>query len=215
MIWTTNIKALARYNSNENSYLLNETFLYKPNFHPIQDSDAGVVYVTINMSGSVDEMMNEAFLNIEADFFSQPNLHCFVSEIRIIFSCDGGIVPKGFEIIDFITEWNATKGVKISFICTGLNASMAIPIIACGYNVYATENAKFLIHDISSGTNGKVHDMKNVIEYFEMLKTDIIKVLKKNTKLSTQKLKGMMDKEHYFDAKTAVQYGLVDEIITY
>ena len=93
--------------------------------------------------------------------------------------------------------------------------SMALIIFAAGHKRLASKYATFMYHEASYGTEGKVMHHKQEIK--ETDRTDKIcdEYLISKTKFTAKQLKDIKDKraEWYFDVKTAVKYGLVDEVI--
>jgi len=71
-----------------------------------------------------------------------------------------------------------------------------------------------MIHQPSSGTRGKGTDMeidlKETLEVKEML----AKIMAKNTGQKLSKVKADMERDYWMSPQEAVQYGLVDKVLS-
>ena len=71
-----------------------------------------------------------------------------------------------------------------------------------------------MIHQPSSGTRGMVTDMeidlKETLEVKEML----AKIMAKNTGQKLSKVKADMERDYWMSPQEAVQYGLVDKVLS-
>ena len=76
------------------------------------------------------------------------------------------------------------------------------------------EHAFMLIHQLSSGMWGKFEDMKDDMKNNEMLMKKIIGIYEEHTNIPKSKIKDILKRDIWWDAKTCLKYGLVDDIIT-
>lgn len=76
-------------------------------------------------------------------------------------------------------------------------------------------NCRCMIHSISAGSQGTMHNLENEMEEFRWIQDQYIKALSKETKMTKKQIKKLLDKkiDVYFDAEQAVKYGIADEII--
>ena len=133
------------------------------------------------------------------------------ADISLYINSPGGSVYDGMAIYDtmnFIKPDVATYGI-------GLQASMGAFLLSSGAKGkrFCLPHAKVMIHQPSSGTRGKVTDMeidlKETLEVKEML----AKIMAKNgQKLS--KVKADMERDYWMSPQEAVQYGLVDKVLS-
>ena len=171
-------------------------------------------YIEAFIDGEVDEDMYYAFVEVIQEIKKRENAELrYTSEVRITFSSIGGSVTCGFSIIDMIDLHNSTSPVKISFVATGGNFSMAIPILCSGFNRYCFEYSKFMIHQVSGGAFGKVNDMEKRVTFSRELNEDIVSYIKSKTLLGDDKISEIFKEEHYFNAEKALEYGIVHNII--
>ena len=131
--------------------------------------------------------------------------------IKLIINSFGGELYSGLALIDVIDN----SQTPIHTICHGSAMSMALIVFAAGHHRYASKYATFMYHEASYETEGKVIHHKQEIK--ETDRTDKIcdDYLISKTKFTTKLLNDVKDKraEWYFDVKTAVKYGVVDEIL--
>ena len=79
---------------------------------------------------------------------------------------------------------------------------------------YIHEHAFMLIHQLSSGMWGKFEEMKDDMKNNEMLMKKIIGIYEEHTNIPKSKIKDILKRDLWWDAKTCLKYGLVDDIIT-
>jgi len=60
---------------------------------------------------------------------------------------------------------------------------------------------------------GKFEDMKDDMKNSELLMETIIKIYEEHTRIPRSELKEILKRDIWWDAKTCLDYGLVDEII--
>lgn len=134
------------------------------------------------------------------------------ADISLYINSPGGSVYDGMAIYDtmnFIKPDVATYGI-------GLQASMGAFLLSSGAKGkrFCLPHAKVMIHQPSSGTQGKVTDMeidmKETLEVKEML----AKIMAKNTGQKLTKVKSDMERDYWMTPDEAVKYGLIDKVLT-
>ena len=70
-----------------------------------------------------------------------------------------------------------------------------------------------LIHQLSSGLYGKYNELEDDMENNKHLMTTIKSIYKRYTTIPMKKLDEILKHDLWFDSKTCLKYGLVDEII--
>ena len=132
--------------------------------------------------------------------------------------------PKDFDIvtsakpqqIERLIKKTIPVGKKFGVIITiidGCAASAATFMSVVGAKRKINANAYMLIHQLSSVAWGKyaelVDDKKNVDEFMRKIK----EIYKKYTKVPVKELDKILSHDLWWNAKTCLKYGLVDEII--
>ena len=71
-----------------------------------------------------------------------------------------------------------------------------------------------MIHEVSSGTFGKVTEMQEHLEHSKNLNTKLRKIIVDKTNLNWKLVKEYtINKDKWFNAKEAKYYGFVDKIL--
>jgi ATP-dependent Clp protease, protease subunit len=133
-------------------------------------------------------------------------------DIKLYINSPGGVVNDGLAIYDtiqFITPDVQTIGI-------GLQASMGAFLLSSGTKGkrFALPNSRIMIHQPSSGTQGKVTDQEITLRESIYLKQRLNEILAKNTGQKLTKIEKDMDRDYWMSSDEAVKYGLIDQVIT-
>ena len=136
-------------------------------------------------------------------------------EINLYINSPGGSVTDGLAIVDTM---NYIK-CPVSTTCIGLAASFGAVLLANGEKGkrYATPNAEILIHQPLIGGHGITGQTTDIQIHAEnMLKTRerLTKILSERTGQPLERVMEDTERDHYMTAEEALQYGLIDEILT-
>ena len=131
--------------------------------------------------------------------------------IKLYINSPGGSVYDGLAIIDtmnFIEPDVETIGI-------GLQASMGAMLLSSGAqgHRYCLPNARIMIHQPSSGTEGKITDQELMLKEGIFLKKRLAEIFAKNTGKSLDQVEKDMDRDHWMSAEEALAYGIIDKII--
>lgn len=133
-------------------------------------------------------------------------------DIQMFINSPGGEINAGMAILDTI---NYIK-CDVSTIAVGLAASMGSLLLAHGAKGkrFALPNSKIHIHQPLGGVQGQASDI--AIEAEEILKTreQLYKMLAKQTGQSIKQIEKDADRDKYFTALEAKEYGLIDKVIS-
>ena len=132
-------------------------------------------------------------------------------DIQFYINSPGGAVTAGMAIYDTMQYIKA----DVSTICIGMAASMAAFLLAAGAEGkrMALPNAEIMIHQPAAGTQGKVTDMAIDVERFLRIKKRMNKILADNTGRTVEEIQQDTERDHWFTADEAKEYGLVDQVI--
>ena len=130
-------------------------------------------------------------------------------EIYIHINSGGGDVFAVLSCIHLIEN----NKININTIVEGQACSAATILSIIGKKRQITQNSYMLIHNISSGFWGKMHEFEDEMKNLKLLTKDIRKMYNKYTNINTRQLDQLLKKDLLLHAKTCVSYGLVDEII--
>ena len=121
----------------------------------------------------------------------------------------GGSVFAGMSSVDYILN----SKVPVTTVIDGCAASAATIMSVVGHHRVMHKHAFMLIHQISSAMWGKFEEMKDDMKNSELLMETIIRIYEEHTRIPRNELKEILKKDIWWDAKTCLDYGLVDEII--
>ena len=130
-------------------------------------------------------------------------------DICLYINSPGGEVSSGLAIIDTI---NFVKS-KVRTIVVGMAASMAAVILTCGDKRCALLNAEVMIHQPLGGIQGQATDIKIVADHIIKIKEKLVKKMTDKTKKKASIIEADMERDFYMDAKEALEYGIIDEIL--
>ena len=136
-------------------------------------------------------------------------------EINLYINSPGGSVTDGLAIVDTM---NYIK-CPVTTTCIGLAASFGAVLLANGEKGrrYATPNAEILIHQPLIGGNGitgQTTDIKIHAENMIKTRERLNKILSERTGKPLEQIMQDTERDHYMTAEEALEYGLIDEILT-
>jgi ATP-dependent protease ClpP protease subunit len=82
-----------------------------------------------------------------------------------------------------------------------------------GKKRFIHKNSFMLIHQLSTFVHGKYEEFKDEIRNQELLMDTIKRSYKQNSKMSDEQINDLLKHDLWLDSKTALEYGLVDEIV--
>src|SRR2546429_8010359 len=132
-------------------------------------------------------------------------------EIHLYINCPGGSVTATLAIYDTMQFLEC----PISTYCMGLAASGAAIILAAGTKGkrYALPHSKIMVHQPWGQVGGQVSDIE--IQANEILKDRerLNQILAKHTGQPIEKIQLETDRDRYFSAQEAKEFGLVDDVL--
>ena len=132
-------------------------------------------------------------------------------DIKLYINSPGGSVYDGLAIYDTIQYIKP----DVQTIGIGLQASMGAFLLSSGTKGkrVALPNSRIMIHQPSSGTQGKVTDQEITLRESIYLKQRLNEILSKNTGQDISKIEKDADRDYWMSAEEAKKYGLIDEVI--
>ena len=133
-------------------------------------------------------------------------------DIKLYINSPGGSVYDGLAIIDTMNYIEP----DVQTIGIGLQASMGAMLLSCGAKGkrFALPNARVMIHQPSSGTQGKITDQEIMLKEGIFLKKRLAEILAKNTGKKVDQIIKDMDRDNWMSSDEAKDYGIIDEVIT-
>ena len=134
---------------------------------------------------------------------------CESIPINLYINSCGGEVSSALAIVDLILR----SPIPINTIIEGEACSSATLISIVGHKRFITTNSHMLIHQVSGGMWGKMSEFEDEMKNIKKFNNKLIKLYKKYTNLSEDKLNKILKKDISWSSKTCLKHGLVDEII--
>ena len=134
------------------------------------------------------------------------------ADIFLYINSPGGSVTAGMAIYDtmqFVPCDVATYGM-------GLAASMGQFLLAAGAKGkrYALPHARIMMHQPSAGIGGTASDITIQAEQFAATKKEMARLIAQHTGQPVERIEEDSDRDRWFTAAEAKEYGLVDHVVT-
>jgi len=133
-------------------------------------------------------------------------------EIYLYINSPGGSVTAGLAIYDTMQYIRP----EVSTLCVGQAASMAAWLLASGAKGkrFALPHCRIMIHQPLGGVQGQATDIDIQAREILRLREEMNNILVKHTGQSLKKIEKDTDRDMFMGGKQAVEYGLVDEVIS-
>lgn len=133
-------------------------------------------------------------------------------DIKLYINSPGGSVYDGLAIYDTIQYIKP----DVQTIGIGLQASMGAFLLSSGTKGkrVALPSSRIMIHQPSSGTQGKITDQEITLREGIYLKKMLNEILAKNTGQKLSKIEKDVDRDFWMSAEEAQKYGIIDEVIS-
>ena len=138
-------------------------------------------------------------------------------EINFYINSPGGSITDGMAIVDTM---NYIK-CPVSTVCVGLAASMGAVLLASGEKGkrFAMPNSEILIHQPliggqGGGLSGQATEIKIHADHMVKTREKLTKLLSERTGQPIEVIERDTERDHYMTAQEALDYGLIDGIMT-
>ena len=133
-------------------------------------------------------------------------------DIMLYINSPGGVITAGMAIYDTM---NLIKS-DVSTICLGEAASMGAFLLSAGAKGkrMALPSARIMIHQPLGGARGQATDIEIEAKEIRRMKDMLIGIMAENSGQSFDKVKEDCERDHYLSAAEAVEYGLIDKVVT-
>ncbi len=134
-------------------------------------------------------------------------------DIYLYINSPGGSVTAGMAIYDtmqYVKPDVATVGM-------GLAASMGQFLLTAGTpgKRFITPHTRVLMHQPMGGAGGSATDIRINADLILQMKRELAEIIAKNTGKSVEQIEKDSDRDKWFSAKEALEYGFVDHIVTH
>lgn len=163
-----------------------------------------IVFIGSAIDDDVSNLVIAQLLFLESD---DPE-----KDIYVYVNSPGGSVTAGLAIYDTL------RYVKpdVATLCVGQAASMAAILLSAGKKGkrFALPHARILIHQPIGGFQGQATDIDIHAREILRLREELNNILAKTTGQSVKKVQQDTERDFFMSGEEAVQYGIIDEVIT-
>ncbi len=133
-------------------------------------------------------------------------------DIHLYINSPGGVVTAGLSIYDTMQYIKC----DVSTICMGMAASMGSFLLAAGTKGkrYSLPNSEIMIHQPSGGAQGQATDIMIHAAHIQKTKDRLNRILAERTGQPIDVIARDTERDNFMDAQQALEYGLIDKIIT-
>jgi ATP-dependent Clp protease protease subunit len=133
-------------------------------------------------------------------------------DINLYIHCPGGVISAGLAIYDTMQIIRP----EVSTICVGLAASMGTVLLCAGAKGkrFALPHATIHMHQAAGGVQGQATDMEIAAREIMRQQEILRNILVTHTGQPVDKITHDTDRDFYLDPQQALEYGIVDEILT-
>ena len=134
-------------------------------------------------------------------------------DISLYINSPGGEVYSGLAILDTM---NFIKP-QVSTICVGMAASMAAVLLSAGAKGkrFCLPNSRVMIHQPLGGYQGQATDIEIHAREILKVKGRMNELMAHHTGQSLEQIERDTERDRFLSAAEAVEYGLVDSILTH
>lgn len=132
-------------------------------------------------------------------------------EIQMYINSPGGIIYAGLAIYDTMQMISN----PISTVAVGVTASFGTVLLTAGTKGrrYTLPNATIHMHQPLGGAQGQATDIEIQAKQILRLKALLLGIIAKHTNQPLEVIERDSDRDYYLEAKQAVEYGLVDQVL--
>ena len=163
-----------------------------------------IVFIGQPIDDDIANLVVAQLIHLESD---DPD-----KDISVYVNSPGGSLHAGLAIYD------AMQYVRpdVQTLCYGMAMSAGSLILTGGAKGkrLTLPNSRILIHQPSSGFNGQSTDIEIHAREILELRALLEEIYARHTDLSREQVHDDMERDRFFSAEQAVEYGLVDRIVT-
>ena len=133
-------------------------------------------------------------------------------DIHFYINSPGGSVSAGMSIYDTM------QFIKpdVSTMCMGMAASMGAILLTAGAKGkrFSLPHSRVMIHQPLGGMQGQASDIEIHAREILLIKERLNQIIAERTGQPLEKVINDTDRDNYWSAQAAVEYGLIDKVLT-
>jgi ATP-dependent Clp protease protease subunit len=163
-----------------------------------------IVFIGTPIDDQIANLVVAQLIHLESD---DPD-----KDIAIYINTPGGQVYAGLAIYDTMQFIKP----EVQTICVGIAMSMGALLLAGGAHGkrFALPNSRILIHQPSGGFQGQASDIEIHARESLALRARVDEIYAKHTNKPVEQVHEDMERDRFFKADEAVEYGLIDQILS-
>ena len=164
-----------------------------------------IVFVGTPIDDQIANLVVAQLLHLES---SDPD-----KDISMYINTPGGSIYSGLAIYDTMQFIKP----QIQTICVGIAMSMGSLLLTAGAKGkrYSLPNSRILIHQPSAGFEGQSTDIEIHAREILKIRARIDELYAKHTEQPVEQVHVDMERDRFFKADEAVEYGLIDRVIAH
>lgn len=133
-------------------------------------------------------------------------------DIHLYINSPGGVVTAGMAIYDTMQYIKP----DVSTICVGSAASMGAVLLTAGAKCkrYALPHARVMIHQPLGGVQGQASEIEIHAREILRMREELNGILASRSGQDIEVVARDTDRDNFMSAQDAVEYGLIDEVLT-
>jgi ATP-dependent Clp protease protease subunit len=162
-----------------------------------------IIFITGPVEDGMSALIVAQLLFLEAE---NPK-----KEISMYINSPGGVVTSGLAVYDTMQFIRPA----VSTLCTGQAASMGSLLLAAGHKDmrFALPNARIMVHQPSGGFQGQASDIMIHAQEILNIRKRLNEIYVKHTGQPIKKIEEALERDQFFTAEAAKEFGLVDKVI--
>lgn len=162
-----------------------------------------IIFITGVVEDGMSTLVVAQLLFLEAD---NPK-----KEIAMYINSPGGVVTAGLAVYDTMQFIRPA----ISTLCVGQAASMGSLLLTAGRKDmrFALPNARIMVHQPSGGFQGQASDIMIHAQEILNVRKRLNEIYVKHTGQPLKKIEDALERDMFFTADAAKEFGLVDKVI--
>ena len=162
-----------------------------------------IIFITGPVEDGMSALIVAQLLFLEAE---NPK-----KEISMYINSPGGVVTSGLAVYDTMQFVRPA----VSTLCVGQAASMGSLLLAAGHKDmrFATPNARIIVHQPSGGFQVQASDIMIHAQEILNIRKRLNEIYVKHTGQPIKKIEEALERDQFFTADAAKEFGLVDKVI--
>ena len=168
------------------------------------------IYFYAGVNRNACSELNKKISELESKSITlRNNLDTDAPPIKVFINSGGGSIVSGVSSMDTILRCKVPVWTYVDGFC----ASAATFMSVVGSHRFMSRNSYMLVHQLSTSFWGTYANFEDEKQNVDLMMKSIKTVYEEYTKIPMKKLDEILKHDLMWDAKTCLEYGMIDEII--